>query len=226
MSICTELKDLVAARLPEILALRADRRGKADGSYVTGGDLLVDGLMSDYLERRLPGVVVVSEERTCPPGAGQGPGVCVVIDPIDGTENFTSGLLEWGAGVSVYENGRHRESMLFLPEMGIALLSGQKAPRHRSRVRGFSSSTRPAQMTDIRPGDEYRVMGCSMLNMYYVVTGAFRSFTNPAGANVWDILPGLNLALENGLAVEVNEHEYRGEFLPIDRRHRFKISNG
>lgn len=31
----------------------------------------------------------------------------VTVDPIDGTENFVSGLKEWGVGVSVYRCGNH-----------------------------------------------------------------------------------------------------------------------
>ena len=44
---------------------------------------------------------------------------------------------------------------------------------------------------------DYRALGCSMINMYYVLTGSFNHYVDPIGGFVWDILPGLNLALEN-----------------------------
>jgi myo-inositol-1(or 4)-monophosphatase len=45
---------------------------------------------------------------------------------------------------------------------------------------------------------EFRIFGCSMYNMLSAVKGSFRSFENVNGVSCWDILPGLNLALEHG----------------------------
>ena len=75
----------------------------------------------------------------------------------------------------------------------------------------------------MEPSPEYRIMGCSMYNMYNVIRGAYALFENFKGANCWDILPGLNLALEHGCEVEVNGETYHGEFLPPTARYRFKV---
>ena len=46
--------------------------------------------------------------------------------------------------------------------------------------------------------------GCS-INMYYVIAGSFKSYVDTNGGFIWDILPGLNLALENNCEVYVQK---------------------
>lgn len=75
--------------LDRTLALREPRRKKADGSFVTDGDLLCQSVLSEALSQIAPEYTIVSEEASIPEFLG--PKVAV-IDPIDGTENFTSGL--------------------------------------------------------------------------------------------------------------------------------------
>src|SRR5690606_37124528 len=137
----------------------------------------------------------------------------VVIDPIDGTENFVSGLKEWGVGVSVYRNGLHYESLIALPELDEYILSGTFFSRYTSRIAGLSSSLTKQQLYERKEGYEYRIIDCCMYNMLQVVTGTYATFENPKGAHSWDILPGLNLALENNLEVLVENEKYDGRFL-------------
>ena len=215
----------ITQELPRILALRATREVKADGSYVTSGDLLAEELIVGLVRHHLPDAVVVSEESTANqltrPRA-----FAVVIDPIDGTENFTSGLPEWGISVSCYHAGRHVASLLGCPEMGAWLSSGTLAsPRHQSRIRALSSSLSKLDLELVTSAQEYRILGCCVYNMFQVIRGSFFSFENPKGANAWDILAGLNLALENGLIVHVNNLPYAGEYLTPDRKYRFQVQN-
>ena len=72
---------------------------------------------------------------------------------------------------------------------------------------------------------DYRALGCSMINMYYVLTGSFNHYVDPIGSFVWDILPGLNLALENKMNVYVDNKKYNGEFLSPEKRYKIKILN-
>ena len=41
----------------------------------------------------------------------------VVLNPIDDTKNFISGLREWGIGLSMYTKVKHDASLIFLPEL-------------------------------------------------------------------------------------------------------------
>jgi myo-inositol-1(or 4)-monophosphatase len=210
--------------LPEVLKLRATRTLKADGSYVTGGDLLVQQTLLHLIRRYMPAARVISEEQaTADSGQEEAKGTVVVVDPIDGTENFTSGLPEWGVSVAVYDSGRPAGFLLGCPEMGIWLKNGDRPTRYQSRIRGLSSSLSRADLIAATEGFEYRVTGCCVYNMINVIRGSFVSFENPKGARSWDILAGINLALEQGLQVMVEGQLYRGEYLSSHRRYRFKV---
>jgi len=149
--------------------------------------------------------------------------VVAVVDPIDGTENFTSGLPEWGISISCYANGAHIGSLIGCPEMNVWLRTGMPIEQFTSRIAGLSSSLSKEDLLKATQGYEYRVLGCCVYNMINVIRGSFYSFENPKGANSWDILAGLNLALEHNLNVTVEGKEYAGEYLSPDRKYRFKI---
>lgn len=214
---------LTGPGLEQVLALRDTATGKDDGSFVTEGDLLVQRSVKELVEAHLPGAVLVSEEMRNNAAEDLGERWVVVLDPIDGTENFTSGLPEWGISVSCYRQGTHQGSLIGAPEMGRWLRTGQSLVRFRSRIRGLSSSLSKEDILKVGVGPEYRMLGCCVVNMMAVIRGSFLTFENPKGANSWDILGGLNLALEHGLAVEVDGAPYRGAYLPPDRKYRFKV---
>jgi len=220
--------DLVQAELiavlPRVLELRNAREQKSDGSYVTKGDLEIQQSLLKLIRSELSGASVVSEEIVPLAGSTPPDGMVLVIDPIDGTENFTSGLPEWGVSVAIYQAGQHAASLLACPEMGVWLRSGQiKRDRFSSRIRGLSSSLNREDLLAATEGYEYRVIGCCVYNMINVIRGSFMSFENPKGAYAWDILAGLNVALEHGLSVLVEGKRYAGEYLPPTRKYRFAI---
>jgi fructose-1,6-bisphosphatase/inositol monophosphatase family enzyme len=214
---------LSGSALDKVLALRATATSKDDGSYVTEGDLLVQRMVLELIETHLPDALLVSEEMentAAPAPAGRW---VVVLDPIDGTENYTSGLSEWGISVCCYIDGRHVGSLIGAPEMGQWLRTGQTLTRFRSRIRGLSSSLGKEDILKVGVGPEYRMLGCCVVNMMNVVRGSFLTFENPKGAHSWDILGGFNLALEHGVGVEVDGEPYSGAYLTPDRRYRFKV---
>lgn len=224
MSCVRQIQAVVHANLAEILSLRATRIKKSDDSYVTEGDLLVQELAFETLRRQLPGAAVVSEELDTPPAMDTlASGDVIIIDPVDGTENFTSGLPEWGVSLCHYRDGAHVESLLFCPEMGLSLGTGDGISPQHSRIAGISSSLTKEDILALEPGFEYRIIGCCVLNMLNVVRGAYATFENPKGAKVWDIIAGLNLALEHGHAVTVDGKPYQGELLDYAGRYKFRI---
>ena len=223
--IIEEIKNLIKVHLNEIISLRNTKTLKDDGSYVSQGDLLCENLVKQYIKENFPDYVLVSEESPEENTINWRKDKVIILDPIDGTENFVSGLKEWGVAICVYENGIHKESMLALPELDCYLKTGDTFERFESRICGISSSLTKEDILKLEPGFEYRIIGCAVYNMYNVVTGSFFSFENPKGAKVWDIIPGLNLALENGLSVVVNNKEYKGELLSPNEKYTFKILN-
>ncbi|MDH4460940.1 MAG: inositol monophosphatase family protein [Flectobacillus sp.] len=225
MSICTKVNSLIITNLDEILSKRTKKILKEDNSYVTEGDLFCESLVKTFLRTNYSEYGLVSEESPEENSINWKKDKVFILDPIDGTENFTSGLKEWGVALCVYENGKHKESMLALPELDCYLKTGDSFQKFESRIAGISSSLTKEDILKLEPGFEYRIIGCAVYNMYNVVTGSFYSFENPKGAKVWDIIPGLNLALENGLSVTVNNQEYHGELLDPNQKYIFKIQN-
>lgn len=223
--ITIQISTLIQTHLQDILNLRNTKELKDDGSYVSKGDYLCEKLVKDFIKNNLPDYALVSEESPEDNKRNWQQDKVIILDPIDGTENFVSGLKEWGVAVCVYEYGKHKESMLALPELDCYLKTGDSFQKFESRIAGISSSLTKEDILKLEPGFEYRIIGCAVYNMYNVVTGSFYSFENPKGAKVWDIIPGLNLALENGLSVTVNNQEYHGELLDPNQKYIFKIQN-
>ncbi|WP_394676747.1 inositol monophosphatase family protein [uncultured Sphingobacterium sp.] len=226
MKILSEIIPIIKNNLSEILALRQKKVKKEDDSYVSEGDLLLDRIIYDFINSRFNNYLLISEEtfsgKEVDASAYR---YLVVVDPIDGTENFVSGLKEWGVGISIYKNGAHLESLIGLPELDEYILTGDKFMKFNSRIAGLSSSLNKQQLLSLEEGYEYRIIGCCMYNMLQVVKGAYATFENPKGANSWDILPGLNLALENNLEIVINNKKYNGEFLQPTQKYCFKIRN-
>jgi myo-inositol-1(or 4)-monophosphatase len=224
MTLLQHIQANIESNLEEILSLRDTRVKKSDDSYVTRGDLLVQELTLATLRVDLPDARVISEELENLPTPGMlESGDVIIIDPIDGTENFTSGLLEWGVSLCHYRDGHHAESLLLCPEMRLALGTGDPIRPQHSRIAGISSSLTKEDILALEPGFEYRIIGCCVLNMLNVVRGAYATFENPKGAKVWDIIAGLNLALEHGHSVTVDGKPYRGELLDPAGRYKFRV---
>jgi len=219
-----EIEQDVKKKLGLIKSLRSERIQKSDLSYVTEGDLLINQIIKDIISNQQIDVLLVSEEDEFPL-INNSTKYIIVLDPIDGTENFTSGMPEWGISISCYFKEVHIASMLACPELDIWFKTGDTIQRNYSRIRGLSSSLSMEELIKATQGHEYRILGCCVYNMINVIKGSYLSFENPKGAHSWDILAGLNLALENNLNVTVNGKSYAGEYLQPDKKYRFKVEN-
>lgn len=224
MDICRSIYNVIREHLDEILALRSTGTLKPDNSFVSKGDLLCEKLVFDWLKENVEDYILISEESYQDTSRMNEVEYVITIDPIDGTENFVSGLKEWGMGVSIYRHGKHYQSMIALPELNICLCTGDKLDRiPRSRICGLSSYMTPQDFEQLGNGFEFRIMGCCMYNMYNVIHGSYAQFQHLKGCYSWDILPGMNLALEHGLSVVIDGKPYEGEFLRPGVKYRFVV---
>lgn len=216
------VRALVMDVLPQVLERRSFVAYKADGSPVTAADVFLEDKILDHLAARLPGLRFVAEEAG--PGAiSARQGLLAILDPIDGTENFCSGLKEWGVSLGLWEDGRHLGSLLMAPELGESLISGEQIEYFDSRITGFSSSFHPLIASGIEAAGEYRVTGSATCNLLNVIRGSFSAFVNPKGAYIWDLLPGASLALDHPCDVFINEERFDGRLLSNDKRYRIEI---
>lgn len=214
--------NLVCDHMAQIEEGRRDTRLKPDGSPVTAADLFVENLVRSHLETALPGIEFVAEESYAGKALSHD-GFVALLDPIDGTENFCSGLKEWGLSLGLWRRGEHLGSLLYLPELGDRLMTGDRPEAFRSRITGLSSSFDERIVLALRDAVEYRVTGCAVYNLLNVARGSFVRFINPKGAHAWDLLPGLMLALEQGCEVFVNDEVFDGQFLDPAQRYRVDI---
>lgn len=219
------LCDLISSFLPDILSGRDHVRLKNDNSYVSDADILVQSIVDSWIKKYFPNHSLISEEMAPFHNVWDPLGNYVVLDPIDGTENFISGLKEWGIGLSIYTNGRHQESCIYLPELNERQITGMPIKRYRSRVVGLSSSLTAEDVANLKweSGVEFRIIGCAMYNLLMAARGAFKRFENVKGVNCWDILPGLNLAREAGCQTWVDGEPYSGQILFPIKKYRVQI---
>lgn len=226
MDICREIYAVIMQNLQQIIALRSTGRLKSDNTFVSEGDLLCQKIIFDYLKENLDDYIVFSEESENDITLIDSAKYIITVDPIDGTENFVSGLKEWGVGVSIYKGDIHYQSMIALPELNICLCTGDNIERiQNSRICGLSSYMTAEDFATLANGMEYRIMGCCMYNMYNVIRGSYKMFQHLKGCYSWDILPGLNLAREYGLSIFVEGDEYKGQFLLPGKKYRFNVYN-
>lgn len=204
---------------------------KEDDSPVGTLDLMIESYAKDLVGEFLPGFEFIGEESPLPSGNS---GNYVVIDPVDGTENFVSGLPFWGCGIALIRNNQLSASWVVFPELNFSFTSKEvsalntiarrrfRPPQHKTRIAAYSSNTRWPDLAPSLSG-EIRVLGCSLLNLTLASIGSVSFSSSPAGARVWDILPPLLFAIEAGKTVLVNGGEYFGQFLDPNLRYVVEI---
>ncbi len=110
---------------------------------VTVGDLLVDGIVREGLARLFPGVALVSEERDPRVDGTPAPTDSFVLDPIDGTSNFSAGLDLWAISLARVRDGVPQEAWL---------LEGPSRIMNRARRgEGATRNGVPMEVTTVPP---------------------------------------------------------------------------
>jgi histidinol-phosphatase len=91
-----------------------DVRVKPDSTPVTEADLAVEAMIRARLAEEFPGDAIVGEEQG---RAGSGSRVWV-IDPIDGTKNFASGIQIWATLIALVVDGDPVVGVVGAPALG------------------------------------------------------------------------------------------------------------
>lgn len=112
----------------EIMAERAANTGfqtKADGSVVTLADVAAERIICRGLDRVMPDVPVVAEERVA---AGRLPAHIgnrfILVDPLDGTKEYVQGRAEFTVNIAVIENGAPVLGVVVAPALGEGFAGG------------------------------------------------------------------------------------------------------
>ena len=160
---------------------------KADGSIVTTADREVETFFRLKLPALLPGAAVWGEEEGF---AEPGPEGLWLIDPIDGTSNYSFGVPLWGITVGLYSDGACRLGAISMPEFDMlfaaaagegATLNGkalppiQCGPIQRHELVGHADDE-PGAFANF-PGKP-RHLGAFVAEAMYVASGKFRAMTS------------------------------------------------
>lgn len=191
---------------------------KGRGNVVTEADHQVEQRVVALLGQEYPGFGVLAEESGAAPTDSR---FTWVIDPLDGTRNFASGIPHFSVVIAL-ARGDHvvlgatydpmRDELFLAQEGEGATLNGR--PIHVSQKRdlqqcliGYDMSYDDDQaryslelVLSLWPGIQtVRVMGSSALGLAYAAAGRLDLYFHPT-LNPWDLASGLILAQESGAA--------------------------
>ncbi len=191
------------------------KRGRAN--FATVADHAAQEAIIEHLHRHDPTVPVLAEEGDA--ARTKRSERLWVVDPIDGTLNFSRALPFYCVSVAYVEDGRVRAGAIHAPrttetfvacEGGGARLNG--APIHVSRTRqigqafvvaslAFKAASRPTSRFVMLNAHSarMRMFGSAALEIAYVAAGRFDLFVHGSLAP-WDVAAGGLIAREAGAA--------------------------
>jgi histidinol-phosphatase len=130
-----EMADRAAEIALSVFGGEVEVRRKADLTPVTEADVRIEALVRDAVAELFPGDAVLGEEEGL---SGDGDRVWV-IDPIDGTKNFTDGIQVWGTLLALTVEER--------PVVGVASAPGLGERYEAVRGAGARLNGRPIRVS-------------------------------------------------------------------------------
>jgi len=190
------------------------------GDYVTDVDVAAERAIRELLDAEGGGIGVHGEE-----GGGAGVADAWVVDPLDGTTNFSRGFWAVGVSVALVQGGRPVAGAVCAPFLGETWSAGRGEGAWRRRdgsdeLERLSVSDRPVERAVVGTGfpfrrkdlltrylrtfegalsrfEDLRRPGAAALDLAWVATGVFDGFFELALAP-WDVAAGGLLIEEAG----------------------------
>ena len=188
-------------------------RKKPDKTLVTDADLAVDEHLFTSLAREFPDDLILSEERDT---VIQDPNRNTwVIDPLDGTTNFSLGLHLWGISIARIVNGLPQLAVLHYPAIselysaasGLgAYLNGEqlstRSQNHDQPISFFTCCSLTIKHYTVRIPYKIRILGSATYD--FCATSRCAALIGfHAKSKLWDIAAGWFLLEQAGGAVEI-----------------------
>lgn len=194
---------------------------------VTQADIDISELLENQLS--VTGLPVISEEKHDPEKAT--PDVFWVIDPIDGTVNFSHGLQQYAVSIGMVENGEFKlgfvcapalDELYFTLSKDVALLNGkpfkhEHRPQQDALVAVSFSANAPTSCYDLfqQVNESTRGClrtGCAAINICWAATGKLQAAYG-FNAKLWDVAGALAIAKAAGCSVALR---YKPNALTLD----------
>ena len=198
---------------------------KSPGQIVTQADLGSESIILQEIKRNFPDHAILSEES----GAdGLVSEYLWVVDPLDGTTNFSFHNPLWSISIGVVKNGEIMLGVVYAPELGEIFVAekgkGTTCNRKPIKVSGMlpensiNTFCHGGTKKDIERAMQYatkqkeskidcRQLGSAAIELAYVASGRVESLFIP-GAKAWDVAAGILLVREAGGWVTDADGEY------------------
>jgi len=180
------------------------------GGGLTGKELGNEGdrrshrLLMARLADRFPDDRIRSEEADRSEVLGSQSGRVWIIDPLDGTREYSEGREDWAVHVALAVDGEPVVGAVALPAMGLVLGTGSPptlvAPRAVPRM--VVSRTRPPDFVPAvaeRLGAETVPMGSAGAKIAAVIRGEAEIYLHAGGQYEWDSAAPVAVALAMGI---------------------------
>ena len=176
--------------------------GKALGA---AGDRVANAFIMEALQANRPHDAVLSEEEQ-DNAARLSAGRVWIVDPLDGTREYSEGRTDWAVHVALSVDGRAALGAVALPGLGLTLCSDgcAPAPAAAPRLRMLVSRTRPAaEAVAVAEalGAELVPMGSAGAKAMAVVRGEADVYLHTGGQYEWDNCAPVAVAEAAGLHV-------------------------
>ena len=213
LEFATRLARKVGRVLLEHLGDEQSSRLKPDLSIVTQADLAADRLIAASIQKNYPGEPIVSEELH-PQLSGDPSGGMWIIDPLDGTTNYSLGLPFWGISIARLVRGWPQSAVLYFPQLD-ELYSAQlglgatfndeplkvKSPSLERHAAFFSCCSRTYRNYDVTIPYKPRILGSAVYSLSCVARNiALIGFE--ATPKIWDIAGVWLLVMEAGGSIQ------------------------
>jgi len=156
---------------------------KSDRTVVTEADLAADRLLQNRISAAYPQDGILSEEAGTTYPAGHS--AVWIIDPLDGTTNFSLGLHYWGVSIARFVNGHPDLGVLYFPLLDElfsatrgsgAYLNGNqlkvKPPSPDQPTSFFSCCSRAYRFYDVDIRYKTRILGSAAYGLATVARGS------------------------------------------------------
>jgi 3'(2'), 5'-bisphosphate nucleotidase len=202
--------DLAAAIATRAGALLVELRqslqesGADEKAIRAEGDRASHDAIMDELALHRPSDAVLSEEGADDQARLAAPRVWIV-DPLDGTREFSEGRADWAVHVALVEGGAVTAAAVALPGLGRTLTmrpASPLAPPHDGSPRLVVSRTRPpaiAEQVSAAIDGELIPLGSAGAKTMAIVLGDADVYVHGGGQYEWDSAAPVGVALAAGL---------------------------
>ncbi len=190
-----------------------ERWDKGEDDPVTLADLESDRVIAERLRAAFPGDALLSEETVSDPSRLRRRRVWIV-DPMDGTKEFTQKIPEFGASIALVEAGEPIVGVILNPAAGVSVWATRGGGTHRDgeRVRvsdctSLAEARVIASRTEISRSQfepyagwfrELRPVGSIAWKLACIACGDADLNVSVAPKNEWDVCAGDLLVREAG----------------------------